>query len=313
MSAWLIALLVFIGIVLLLFVVSYVFLHIACGRNDRFTRNFDKAVNASVYADCKELIMKGREWILAQAPEQVTTTSYDGLKLAGEYIPCENARATVIMFHGWNASPITDFGAGLPYYQSLGLNLLLVHQRAQGKSEGRFMTFGVRERYDVHTWVQWHRDRFGDTPILLAGLSMGAATVLMACGEAFPSCVKGVIADCGFTSPYDIICSVIRSIHLPAKPIAALIGMQTRLFAGFRLREYSTLDAMKHMTLPLLLAHGEADSFVPCHMSKLAHEACTSKDKVFLCVPEATHGKSFVVQPEQYKTALREFFDRCLS
>ncbi len=312
MNPWLIVLLVLIGVLAAVFALSYLFLRIACGRNDRFIKNFDKAIKGSVYAACKEQILEGRDWIEEKKPEQVFTTSFDGLRLVGEYIPCENARATVIMFHGWNASPITDFGAGLPYYQSLGVNILLIHQRAQGKSEGRFMTFGIRERRDVHTWVAWHKARFGNVPILLAGLSMGAATVLMACGEDFDPCVKGVIADCGFTSPYEIICSVIRSAHAPVKPIAALIDLQARLFAGFRLKEYSTVDALKNMKLPLLLAHGEADSFVPCHMSREAYDACASEDKTFLCVPEAKHGMSFIVQPEEYKTALREFFDRCL-
>ncbi|MBE6985389.1 MAG: alpha/beta hydrolase [Ruminococcaceae bacterium] len=312
MSTWWIALLIVIGIVAVLFAFSHIFLRIACGRNDRFNKNFDKAISASVYADCKDVILKGRDWVVSKHPEQVSTTSFDGLKLVGEYIPCENARGTVIMFHGWNASPISDFGAGLSYYQSLGLNLLLVHQRAQGKSEGKYMTFGIRERHDVHTWIQWHREKFGSTPVLLAGLSMGAATVLMACGKEFDPCVKGVIADCGFTSPYEIISSVIGSMHLPTKPIAALIDLQARLFAGFRLKEYSTVDAMKQAKLPILLAHGEADHFVPCYMSQQAYDACTSKDKVFLSVPKATHGKSFLVQPEEYKAALREFFNRCL-
>ncbi len=310
MSPWLIVFLAALG---LFFLMSYLFLLIVCGRNKRFIKDFDKAIQNPVYAPCRELILEGRDWVMAKKPTEVTTTSFDGLKLVGEYIPCENARATVIMFHGWKASPVSDFGAGLPYYQSLGLSVLLVHQRAQGKSEGRYMTFGVRERHDVHSWVQWHQKNHGNLPIVLVGLSMGAATVMMACGKEFPSCVKGVIADCGFTSPYEIICSVLRTIHIPKQPIISMIGLQTKLFAGFGLKEYSTVEALKNMKLPLLLAHGEADTFVPCHMSQSAYDACASKDKTYLCVPEATHGMSYVVSPEQYKTALQKFIDRCLS
>lgn len=313
MTLWLLVLIVIAALFVLLFAISYVILRLACGRNDRFVKDFDKALSNPVFNDCKDMILRGRQWIADRAPQQVKTTSFDGLTLVGEYIPCENARATVIMFHGWNASPITDFSAGLATYQSYGLNILLVHQRAQGKSEGKYMTFGIRERHDVHTWVQWHREHFADTPIILVGLSMGASSVLMACGETLPSCVKGVVADCGFTSPYEIICSVITSVHLPAKPIAALLGVQTRLFAGFGLKEYSTVEAMKQMKLPLFLAHGEADDFVPCHMSQSAYDACACEDKFFLSVPEATHGKSFVVQPQAYKDALRDFFRRCLT
>ena len=299
-------------VVVLSFVLSFVIMRIACGRNDRFIRDFDKAISAKVYAPCRDVILQGKAWTEERKPQEVSTTSYDGLKLVGEYIPCENARGTVIMFHGWNASPTSDFGAGLPYYQSFGLNILLVHQRAQGKSEGKYMTFGIKERRDVHSWVAWHRERFGETPIVLVGLSMGAATVMMACGEDLPECVKGVIADCGFTSPYEIICSVLRTVHLPTRPLADMVGWYTKWLADFGLKEYSTLTAMKKMKLPLFLAHGQADTFVPCHMSQSAYDACACEDKHFLCVPEATHGMSFIVQPTEYQTALRDFFTRCL-
>lgn len=307
------AITIIVCIAVALFLLSILIMRIVCGRNDRFIKNFDKAIENPVYAPCKDLILEGKKWFEVQKPQEVSTISFDGLKLVGEYIPSENARATAILFHGWNASPVTDFGPGLPYYQSLGLNLLLVHQRAQGKSEGKYMTFGVRERHDVHTWVAWHKEHFGDLPVILAGLSMGASTVMMAAGTPFDPAVKGVISDCGFTSPYEIIRSVLRTIHLPVQPIISMIGLQTKLLAGFGLKEYSTIESLKHMTLPLLLAHGEADTFVPCHMSQSAYDACASEDKTYLCVPGATHGMSFIVKPQEYQNALRNFVGRCLN
>ena len=38
--------------------------------------------------------------------------------------------------------------------------------------------------------------------IFLCGISMGCATTLMAAGLDLPDNVKGIIADCGFTSPW---------------------------------------------------------------------------------------------------------------
>ncbi len=198
-------------------------------------------------------------------------------------------------------------------YYSLGLNLLLVHQRAQGKSEGKYMTFGVRERRDVHTWVKWHTERFGkDVPILLAGISMGASTVLMACGEPFEGNVRAAFVDCGFTNPKAIFTAVAREIHLPAFLFVPAVGLWCRCFAGFRAAEYSTLDAVKKMTLPVLFAHGEADTFVPCEMTKQNYEACASADKTLLLVPGAKHGQSFPVAPERYTAEIKGLLDRTL-
>lgn len=245
--------------------------------------------------------------------ERVGLTSYDGLHLVAELVPQKNARGTLIFFHGWHGSPVHDFGSALSYYYGKGFQLLLVHQRGQGLSEGRYMTFGIRERHDVHRWVEWHNARFDSTlPVYLVGLSMGATSVLMACGESFPSNVRGVIADCGFTEPYSIIAAVMRTHRLPLFPMLPLVGIQTRLFAGFGLREYSTLTALKNCPLPLLLIHGEADAFVPCQMSHQAYEAAASPYKRLLTVPKASHGKSFLVQGAAYRRALDNFFRHTL-
>ena len=49
-----------------------------------------------------------------------------------------------------------------------------------------------------------------------AGLSMGAATVLMASELELPSNVIGIIADCGYTSPGAIVRKVSRDVRIPA-------------------------------------------------------------------------------------------------
>ena len=315
MKTVLIVLLIVLGVLVLAFLIACAVLaHIACGRNDRTENHFEQVLDTFVYRDCKDLILAARDWLQTQDTETVCVTSFDGLKLVGTYLPCENARGTLICFHGWRGGPVSDFGYSLQLYHRLGLNVLLVHQRAQGKSEGRHMTFGVRERRDVHTWVKWHTERFGrDVPIVLAGLSMGATTVLMACGEPFDGNVRGVVADCGFTSPKEIFRAVCRSIRLPPKLFMPVVGLIIRCTAGFGLNEYSTLTAMRKTTLPVLFIHGEADSFVPCEMTKRSYKACASADKTLLLVPGAKHGQSFPVAPERCTEAIAAFLDRTLN
>lgn len=314
MSGWGIAGLCVLGAAVLVFALSYVCMRLACRCYHSVTADLNKTLERPDYRECREHILKGRDWIEAQQPEQVEITSFDGLRLCAELIVHPDARGTLLLFHGWYGSTVTDFGYAIQEYYDKEMNLLLVHQRAQGKSGGKYMTFGIRERHDVHSWTKWAAGRFGpEAKLVLAGLSMGATTVLMACGEPFAENVHGVIADCGFTTPHDILTSVVRSMHLPAKLIVPLIGMQTRLFAGFGLREYSTVEAMRHMTLPIFFAHGEADTFVPCRMSVRAYEACASREKTLLLVPGATHGKSFPRAPEKYRACLTALFDRALS
>lgn len=300
-------------LVLLAFAAGAVLLRLACGRPRRNTVDIDAHPEDPKLRRYREYILPARQWLAQHASETVSTQSFDGLRLQARWVPCENARGSVLCFHGWRSCAEVDFGAVYQFYHERGFQLLLVDERAQGASDGRYMTFGVRERRDVHSWLRWHNETVGaDKPVFLTGVSMGATTVLMACGEPLPANVCGVLADCGFTSPYEIFCSVARSVHLPARPAAALLGVFTRLFAGFDLKEYSTIDAMHVTTLPVFLAHGEADTFVPCEMSRSAYAACKSADKTLLTVPDAGHGHSYLKQPERYRAAVIAFLERAL-
>lgn len=303
---------ILIGVFVFLLGSSYGFFLVACKRTDK-AADLQQTLNRPVYRDCKEEILAGLAEMEQKSHETVTVRSFDGLTLAGEYYPHPNARGTILMFHGWHGSPQADFGCAMSAYYSKGLNLLLVHQRTQGESEGKYITFGIRESRDVHAWVRWHGERFGkEVPILLTGISMGATTVLMSAGTPYDANVRGIIADCGFTSPWEIIASVVRGRGLPIFPFVPLMSMWARIFAGFGFREYSTLEAVKGIRIPVFFAHGEADRFVPCHMTEKVYEICGSSDKTLFLVPNARHGAAYLVDRCNYEKQISQFVNRCL-
>ena len=97
--------------------------------------------------------------------------------------------------------------------------MLLPDQRAHGYSGGHTITMGVKERYDARDWTVWARSRFGpEVPIFLMGVSMGAATVLLAAGLNLPDNVCGIVADCGYTSPREITRKCLPE-YLPGMPL----------------------------------------------------------------------------------------------
>ena len=127
--------------------------------------------------------------------EQVSITSYDGLKLTARYYHRNDGAPVKIEFHGYRSAATRDFSGANELDVLTGCNVLLVDQRSHGLSEGTTITFGIKERHDVVSWANYAVDRFGsDVKILLSGVSMGAATVLMASNLELPSNVKGIIA-----------------------------------------------------------------------------------------------------------------------
>ena len=252
---------------------------------------------------------------LMQEAEDIFLPSYDGLRLHGRLLQQPGAKGTILLFHGYRSSWVIDFSIVLPYYFSLGYNLLAVDERAHGESEGTYITFGVRERHDVATWTAYAAMHFGPAhPLILDGLSMGAATVLMASDLPLPLSVRGIIADCGFSSPYAIMKSVFRAHcrRLPAGPLLALTDVFTRLFAGFSLKGVSTLDAVAKTKLPILFIHGTGDTFVPCSMTQAAYDACAAPKQLVL-VPDAGHGCSYLVDRPRVQAELAAFLSKYVS
>lgn len=257
-----------------------------------------------------EMVRQERDWYPARPWEDVFTESYDGLRLHGRYLAQKDPRGTLLLVHGFHSSGWADFSCVLRSYFELGFDLLVIDQRAHLQSGGQYLTMGIRERYDVRTWCLWLLERFGEgRRVVLDGLSMGATTVLLAAGLDLPKNVCGVIADCGFTSPRDIFLAVMKDrYHIPTCFLWGA-GLCCRVMAGFSMDEASTVDALRHCTLPLLLVHGEADDFVPCSMTRAVYEAAGC-EKTLLTVPGAGHGMSFLVEHDRLYAALVDFLDK---
>ena len=186
-------------------------------------------------------------------------------------------------------------------------------QRACGESEGTYITFGVKERQDVLAWARYMDGRLGgQVPLVLEGLSLGAATVMMAADLPLPASVRGIIADCGFTSPWDIIAHCARLWYrLPAFPLVHLLSAYTRLRAGFGYRDCSTLDTLARSSLPVLFIHGGEDRFVPTYMTEQNYEAAAGWKRKRV-VPGACHAMSYPTDQAGCQKALLEFMDHIL-
>ena len=245
--------------------------------------------------------------------ESVFISARDGTRLFARYYHVRDGAPLQIQFHGYRGTALRDFCGGNKLARESGHNTLVVDQRAHGKSSGTTITFGIRERWDCLSWAEYANQRFGsNTPIFLSGVSMGAATVLMASELKLPANVIGIIADCPYSSPEAIIRKVCREdMHLPPALVMPFIRLGARVFGHFDLREAGAVQAVRNTNIPILLLHGEDDRFVPCDMSREIFDACTG-EKTRITFPGAGHGLSYIVDTERYSEAVFRFVDQCL-
>ncbi|MDO4939633.1 MAG: alpha/beta fold hydrolase [Lachnospiraceae bacterium] len=241
----------------------------------------------------------------------IGTVSYDGLKLYGRFYKGREDMPFVIGFHGYRSMAVHDYCGEGPHLIEQGYNLILPDQRACGDSEGHVISFGINERYDCLAWINYVKENFGsDRKIFLSGISMGAATVLMAAGFDLPDNVVGIMADCGFTSPKDILKKVADDRKKPSWIMYPFIRLAAKVFGHFNLEACSAVDTVKKTRVPILIAHGEDDRFVPHYMSTELQEANPLMIKRE-SYPGAAHAISFMTDEERYKKMTEDFMREC--
>lgn len=258
----------------------------------------------------RELLGESREWLNAAKCEKLHIKSFDGLTLAGYYYPAENCGGCLVMaFNGYRSDSRGQYSHITRYLNGLGIDVVLVDDRAHGESKGKYVGFGVLDRYDCKLWAEYIDKKFGgERKIYLYGVSMGAASVLMAGALDLPATVKGIIADCGFTSTYDVFKHVLNSwYHLPAFPLLNISDLMCRAFAGYGYKDADAVSAVKSSALPLLVIHGEKDTFVPAYMAPMIYEASASKHKRLLIVKNAEHAESYFIDMQNYRKTITDF------
>ena len=169
----------------------------------------------------------------------------------------------------------------------------------------------MKERLDCLAWIHHFHYRFPESEIMLFGVSMGGGTVLMASGLPLPDCVRGIVADCPFTEPKAIIQKVGADIRIPAWLTGMLAPAAAGIFGRFKLSGASALKAVRETKKPILLIHGEADTFVPCDMSRALHEANPDGTQLET-FPGANHGISCLIDPARYEALVVDFAKRVL-
>ena len=316
---WLVILLtVLASLILILFALTVFFFRVAICRKDRYDeaamlKNMKKTMSPEHYA----IIEAGVKSFHAAEKEDVHITSHDGLRLHGYLIEQkdrDHVRGTIILVHGWHGKPQVDFSASWHRYYEMGLDILAIEQRAHGKSEGKYICFGVKERFDLLDWISFVNNRYGaDKKIVLSGISMGSATVLMTLGEEqLPSNVVCATADCGYTDAWDQFAHVLRrSYHLPGFPLLYTTDLFSRAVADFPFRSYSTIESLKKAKIPVLFIHGKADGFVPLENTTKNAAACASYHEV-VEIENAPHGLSYLFDTPTISRAFDEFVGRMI-
>lgn len=269
----------------------------------------EKMMSSGEMSEIMAKIMDASSKLENTEHNQVEISAQDGTKLIGHWYCPEDPKRIIVAMHGWRSTWSQDFGSIAPFWFDNDCAVLFAEQRGQGNSGGDYMGFGLLERYDCLDWVNWANERTEEKlPIYLGGISMGATTVLMTAGFELPENVKGIVADCAFTSPHAIWKHVVENnFKLPF----GLYSRAAKDICEKRIQvssdSYSTTEALANCKLPVLFIHGTDDNFVPVEMTYENYKAYSGEKELFI-VPGAEHGMSYLVDKDGYENAVVSFW-----
>ena len=299
----------FLLILILIVAVSLIIYGITFYSPVRKRPGFDAPVRGEQYEAVAEHIHRISHAMASIPFEEITISAFDGTMLYGRYYPLRDGAPVQILFHGYRSHAFRDCSGGHALARKMGFHTLVIDQRAQGNSGGHTITFGIKERQDCLRWVQYAAQRFGsNTPILLSGLSMGAATVLMAADLNLPENVCCILADSPYSTPSAIIEKVAADRHYPVFLCKPFLHLSALLFGGFLLNIHTAKESVRHAKVPILLLHGEEDRLVPCSMSLEIAACCASRVQA-VTFPGAGHGLCYMTDPRRYERVVFEFLN----
>lgn len=306
-----IGLYIFIGILIVLFIVMlFVANYMVSFSLDRTSKfNLETKAKKEGWQVKRPDMSDDQKWMHENAKIESIVTK-DGLKLKGFYIPSKKkSNKSVLLIHGYGGIP-EEMVPMARHYFSKGYSCLIPIHRSHGESEGRYISMGTFESRDMLLWLNILINKNPNTNILLHGVSMGGATVMMMCGLKLPENVKVAVEDCGYTNVNDIFSDKIRNLfHLPSFPLIPLSSAVCKVRAGFNFKEGDSLKSVKQTKIPLFFVHGTDDGFIPPKMMETLFNACNSpKEKLF--IEGANHAESIKKNPKLYWEKIDSFIEK---
>lgn len=237
--------------------------------------------------------------------------SADGRNLAAtHFFPEKPGKRWAILVHGYGRDQryARDYAEA---YLARGYQVLTPDLCASGATEGQYITMGVKESEEVARWAAQIKAYDPEAEIVLHGVSMGAATVLLAAAREDMPGLVAVIEDCGYTSAYEMFANQLGVIFgLPEFPIMPCVDVVSGIKTGARVSAAAPLKVMPNIKAPVMFIHGTADKLIPPAMMEELYNACRAPKAKFI-VEGAGHGDAMKAAPKDYWQAIFNFLEAC--
>ncbi len=231
----------------------------------------------------------------------------DGFNLSANIYTCRQAKATIILLHGFRSQKEQWHQTAL-WLNQKGYNAVALDLRGHGQSEGEYCSFGYYEKKDVSTLINFLQTKSLQEPFGIWGHSLGGAVALQT--MANDNRIKFGIIESSYADFPEIVKDY-ANYYVPFAP-DFLNNWWLSLAADkarFPIEAISPLKAAKQINQPVLMIHGLSDKKINANNTRRIYKVLKSKDKNIILVPKADHYNVHQIGGEWFYKEVAIFLD----
>lgn len=244
--------------------------------------------------------------------EKISYPSRDGLRLSAYLIKRKNAKANLLLCHGYRNTKEFMYAYIEMFPQC---NIIMFDFRAHGESEGGIITIGCHEYKDVLASAEYMKNEVrGDDgrmlPLVVLGISMGGASAVKAASVERRFC-DALIIDSSFSNLNKMIRRGFSlKVGLPMFPFLYVTKAMLEYFASCSIDTMDNQKAVESIIIPILFIHSCNDSFIkPSHSMRLYEHTHAPHTKLWIG-PQCRHGWLHSGYSETYKHKVEKFLKK---
>jgi len=241
--------------------------------------------------------------------EKIKLKNQENFDIFAFYKKNGDTNKVVLLAHGYGGKHC-EMANYAKIFEKRGYDIFAIDHRCHGESEGKDLTMGEKESQDLLLWINYLVQLNPHYKIVLHGLSMGASTVCITCGEKLPSNVVLAIEDCGYDNAYKQFSSVYFKRKFSMGLIFKIFYSFTKKTKNLDLKKVDPMQELKNSKIPIMFIHGDKDTFVPTEMIFTLSSSVPDQRKHIYLAENADHAEAYMVNPQKYENEVNKFLNQ---